>query len=64
MENSKEWKSNGKKQCEMFKMEVGERVAAKGVVTINYNIQKVYEFLLPVEVMPKINPDCVSAKTL
>lgn len=29
----------------MFKMEIGERVASKGIAKVNYNIEKVVAFL-------------------
>ena len=39
--NSPNWVANGNNQCEMFKIDIGERVASKGVAIVNYNINKV-----------------------
>ena len=38
LEESKEWKENGKKPCDMYKMEINGRVASKGIAVVNFNI--------------------------
>lgn len=35
------WVANGNKPCEMFKMEVDNRLATKGVSVVTYPIEKV-----------------------
>lgn len=36
MNNSPNWVPNGNDPCEMFKMEIGDRIASKGVAVANY----------------------------
>ena len=48
----------------MFKMEIGERVASKGVDVVKFNIEKVIKFLEQEESLGKINPMLLEIKTL
>jgi len=45
LETSPGWKPNGDKPCLMYKMEIGDRLASKGVAKVNYNIEKIVAFL-------------------
>lgn len=58
------WKENGDNPCAMFKCEIGERVASKGIAKANYNIEKVIEFLDKEDSLKKINPMLLEIKVL
>lgn len=40
----------------MYKMEIGGRLASKGVHVNEFNVEKVIQFLQKEESLPKINP--------
>lgn len=48
----------------MFKMDIDGRIAAKGTAVVDYNIEKVVEFLRKEESLAKINPQVVEIKVL
>jgi hypothetical protein len=56
LEVSKSWKENGTSPCAMFKLEIGDRVGSKGIDKVNYNIEKVIEFLAKEDSLKKMNP--------
>lgn len=64
LESSTSWKDNGTKPCQKYKMEVDGRVAAMGVHTAEYNIEKVIAFLEKEESLAKINPQVIEIKVL
>jgi len=41
IEQDPNWAPNGNDICELFKIEIGDRLASKGVATVNYPIGKV-----------------------
>lgn len=41
LENHPGWKANGNKPCDMFKMDIDNRVASKGIAVVPYNIEKI-----------------------
>jgi len=58
------WKPNGNKPCDMFKMEIENRIASKGTAIVPYNIEKIYEFLGKEETLLKLNPMLSEMKIL
>ena len=48
----------------MFKMEVEGRVAAKGIATVDYSLDKVVDFLWKDDTLPKLNSQVVEVKVL
>lgn len=48
----------------MFKCEIGERVASKGIDKVPYNIEKVFEFLDKEDSLKKINPMLLEIRVL
>lgn len=45
LETSDKWIDNGEQFCKMYKMEIGGRLASKGVHVNEFNIEKVITFL-------------------
>lgn len=64
LEESKAWKDNGTKPCQKYKMEINGRIASMGVHVVEYNIEKVIDFLNKEESLAKINPMLVEIKVL
>lgn len=64
LETCPDWIANGDKPCAMFKMEVDERVASKGIAKVNFNINKVFAFLEKEDTLKKINPMLLEIKVL
>ena len=58
------WKANGNKPCEMYKMEIDNRVASKGVAVVPYNIEKIIKFLEDETVLMKLNPMCLESRPI
>lgn len=64
LEESKEWKENGDKPCKMFKTEIDGRLASKGIDKVDYNIEKVFQFLDQEDSLKVINPMLLEIKVL
>jgi hypothetical protein len=58
------WQPNGDKPCLMFKIEVENRVASKGVAVVNFPIEKVLAFFDLPDPTPRINEMCVKYQIL
>ena len=57
--NHEKWVANGNKPCEMFKMEVDNRMATKGTAIVPYPYEKVIEFFKSPDTSKKINDSLV-----
>jgi hypothetical protein len=64
MEASEKWTANGEKPCKMFKCEVGDRVASKGIDKVKFNIEKVFKYLEEETTLKKISPMLLEIKVL
>jgi hypothetical protein len=64
LEGATDWKENGTKPCAMFKKQVEGRVASKGIAIVDFNIEKVFEFLHKEESLGKINSQIIEIKVL
>lgn len=62
--NSPNWAPNGEDPCKLYKMEVDNRVASKGVATINYPLEKVIEFFNLPDSTPRIQDMCCKYEVL
>ncbi len=60
IENDNNWAANGHNLCDLFKIEIGDRLASKGVATINYPIEKVIDFLNQNDSLGKLNDALVN----
>lgn len=49
------WQPNGTDPCEIFKIEIDERIASKGVAVVNFPIEKVIQFLTTPGSLAKVN---------
>lgn len=64
LETSEKWVANGDKPCALYRMEIGDRIASKGVAIVKFNIEKVVTFLEKEDTLQKLNPDLLEKKTL
>lgn len=64
LNNNPNWVANGNDPCTMFKIELENRVASKGVAVVNYPIEKVMEFFNLPDATPRINEMCVKYEIL
>ena len=64
LQNSPNWAPNGENPCKMYKMEVDNRVASKGVAIVNYPFDKVVEFFNLPDATPRINEMCCKYEIL
>ena len=56
LEKSSEWKENGTKPCLKYKMNDGNKIVSKGVSVVNYNIERVIDFLYEENSLRKLIP--------
>lgn len=64
LHESKAWIDNGDKGCKMYKCEIGNRIASKGVAKVAYNIEKIVAFLRNEESLKKISSMLKEVKVL
>ena len=55
LNNHEKWVANGNKPCDMFKMEVENRLASKGTAVVEFPYEKVIKFFKDPSTSKKIN---------
>lgn len=64
MEKDPNWAPNGNDLCALFKIDIGDRIASKGVATVNYPIEKIIDFLNKNASLGKLNDALVNFAVL
>ena len=64
LNSNEKWVANGDKPCVMFKMDVDNRMAAKGTAVVEFPLEKVIEFFKDPGTSKKINEALVKMDIL